>query len=204
MRDSYFSLLCLGDSYTVGEAVKLYESFPYRLVQNLRNNTLHFYAPEIVAATGFTSDELLELIENYSLNESYDFVTLLVGVNNQYRGLALEKFESEFEQLLNKSISFVNSKADHVVLISIPDWGVTPFAKNWDQEKISLQINEFNAVIQKLAYQYKTSYLNITDGSRQALTDETLVASDGLHPSGKEYEKWASGISAIIEGLIKK
>lgn len=204
MRNTYFSMLCLGDSYTIGECVKLFESFPYQLVQMLRKNGMHFHAPEIVAVTGFTSDELMEILKNYRLNDAYDFVTILIGVNNQYRGLAIEKFANELEKMVKEAIEIANSKTDQVILISIPDWSVSPFAKDFDKEKVSTQLNAFNEVVRNFAHQYKTSYLDITTGSREALYDESLVASDGLHPSGKEYEKWAKALAGIIQNLLKR
>ena len=125
---------------------------------------------------------------------SYDFVTLLIGVNNQYRGRSIEEYASQFEILLQKAIKFAKDKPSKVVVVSIPDWGATPFAKDRDTKKIATEIDAFNAVNKRIALQYKVHYADITPSSRDAITDKNLVAKDGLHPSGKEYAKWAEKI----------
>lgn len=188
------SYLALGDSYTVGESVPLYENFPYQLVQQLRKKGIRVSAPEIVAKTGWTTDELLTGISQTQFLPSYDFVTLLIGVNNQYRGRSIEEYAIQFEILLQKAIKFAKDKPSKVVVVSIPDWGATPFAKDRDTKKIATEIDAFNAVNKRIALQYKVHYADITPGSRDALTDKDLVAKDGLHPSGKEYAKWAAEI----------
>ena len=193
------SYLALGDSYTVGESVPLYENFPYQLVQGLRKKGLQVAAPEIIAKTGWTTDELLVGISQTQFLPSYDFVTLLIGVNNQYRGRSIEEYASQFEILLQKAIKFAKDKPSKVVVVSIPDWGATPFAKDRDTKKIATEIDAFNAVNKRIALQYKVHYADITPGSRDALTDKDLVAKDGLHPSGKEYAKWAAEIIINLE-----
>src|SRR5687768_11382690 len=122
-----YSYLALGDSYTIGEQVIISDSFPYQTVQLLRKSGLSFYAPEIVAVTGYTTDELLSLIAKQKLLSSYDFVSVLIGVNNQYRGKSVSDFEKELDVLLKKAIVFAANNHQHVFVISIPDWGVTPF-----------------------------------------------------------------------------
>ena len=188
------SYLTLGDSYTVGESVPLYENFPYQLVQQLRKKGLQVSAPEIVAKTGWTTDELMSSISQTQFLPSYDFVTLLIGVNNQYRGRSIEEYAVQFETLLKKGITFAKNKPSKVIVVSIPDWGATPFAKDRDTKKIATEIDAFNAVNKRIALQYKVHYADITPGSRDALNDKDLVAKDGLHPSGKEYAKWAEKI----------
>jgi lysophospholipase L1-like esterase len=188
------SYLALGDSYTVGESVPLYENFPYQLVQQLRKKGIRVSAPEIVAKTGWTTDELLSGINQTNFLPAYDFVTLLIGVNNQYRGRSIEEYAIQFEILLQKAIKFAKDKPSKVVVVSIPDWGATPFAKDRATKKIATEIDAFNAVNKRIAIQYKVHYADITPGSRDALTDKDLVAKDGLHPSGKEYAKWAAEI----------
>ena len=141
-----YSYLALGDSYTIGEQVRIYESFPYQTVQLLRVKGFSFYAPEIVAVTGFTTDELNTLIDETQLLPQYDFVSLLIGVNNQYRGRSVEDFAIEFEGLLQRAVRFAGGKENHVHILSIPDWGVTPFAADRDNKKIEQQIDAFNAL----------------------------------------------------------
>lgn len=204
MTRHFFTYLALGDSYTIGEAVPIYESFPYQAVQRLRAAGLHFNAPEIVAKTGWTTAELAEHILHTGLNEHYDFVTLLIGVNNQYRGENIKDYKTDLEFLLHKAIHFAGDNANHVIVLSIPDWSVTPFAKKRDTQKIVEEINSFNKINKSVALQYKVNYLNITDSTRSAAKDASLVTNDGLHPSGKEYGKWADEIAAVIKKLSGK
>src|SRR5882724_6481681 len=146
MTKHIFSYLALGDSYTVGEAVPLNESFPYQTVQLLRKSNLHFHAPEIIAKTGWTTVELAEHILHTRLNEHYDFVTLLIGVNNQYRELSIGDYSNDFEFLLRKAIHFAGEKKENVIILSIPDWAVTAFAKKRDTKKITIEIDAYNKI----------------------------------------------------------
>src|SRR5207244_9009351 len=116
----------------------------------------------------------------------YDFVTLLIGVNNQYRGRTVENYKPEFEGLLKQAINFAGGKADHVFVLSIPDWGVTPFAKDRERDKIAKEIDEYNAANKEISSNYQVTYIDITTGTREAATDISLLAADGLHPSAKE------------------
>ncbi len=197
-----YNILCLGDSYTIGESVPLHESFPYQLVQMLRKKGHLFNAPEIVAKTGWTSFELMEHLEKIKLNSQYNFATLLIGVNNQYRGLSTEAFAKDFDFLLNKAIHSVDKNAKNVIVLSIPDWSVTPFAKDRNVVQIASEIDAYNGVCELIAQKYQVQYLNITDDTRQALHDETLLATDGLHYAAKSHSIWANKVSGIIEKSI--
>jgi len=192
------SYLALGDSYTIGESVPVYENFPYQTVQLLRSKGLMVHAPEIVARTGWTTDELLAGIEKTKFLAEYDLVSLLIGVNNQYRGRSLEEYGEQFKILLSKAIFFAGGKKEHVFVISIPDWGATPFAEGRDRKKIGEEINAFNQLKKKICLEFGIHFIEITEGSRNALTDQSLVARDKLHPSGKEYAKWAEKLAAAI------
>ena len=163
------TLLALGDSYTIGEGVPLYESFPYQVVQMLRAEGYEFSAPEIIAKTGWTTDELQSVISSYKFQHSYDFVTLLIGVNNQYRGKTTEEYKQQFSTLLKKSIRLCSNQSSHVIVLSIPDWGLTPFAKEKDSKKISEQIDQFNTVNKTLAVEHGARYIDVTSGSRNIL-----------------------------------
>src|SRR5438477_10891129 len=203
---SPYTLLCLGDSYTIGESVLPAENFPNQTVKLLRQLNYEFEYPEIVAKTGWTTNELKNGINKHSFNNSYDFVTILIGVNNQYRGRTIEDYKLQFEPLLRQAIQFTNGKTDHVIVLSIPDWGVTPFAKNnpgKDQKQIAKEIDLYNKANKEIAEVYKVNYIDITPGTRDAVNDLILLASDGLHPSGKEYAKWAEKVSAVIESVMK-
>lgn len=198
MTKHIFSLLALGDSYTIGEGVPVYENFPYQTVQLLRKKGFHFHAPELVAKTGWTTFELAEHILHTSLNEHYDFVTLLIGVNNQYRNLESSEYKTDFEFLLKKAIHYAGEKPDHVFVLSIPDWGVTPFAKEKNRQKIAAEIDEYNMLNKQIAQQYKVHYLDITTPSRSVTDDDNFIAADGLHPSGKAYAQWAEMLARMI------
>lgn len=202
MTKHHFTFLSLGDSYTIGESVPLHESFPYQALQLLRNKGLHFHAPEIVAKTGWTTFELAEHILHTKLDEHYDFVTLLIGVNNQYRGLSVEDYATDFEFLLKKAIHFAAEKSNHVIVLSIPDWGYTNFAKGKETKKITEDIDVFNAINKSISLQHKVHYVEITGSSRKAINDSSLLAADGLHYSAKEHAKWAKEVAAIIEKII--
>jgi lysophospholipase L1-like esterase len=196
------TLLCLGDSYTIGENVSLHENFPYQTIQLLRQNRIEFHAPEIVAKTGWTSFELIHHINNIQLQSNYDFVTLLIGVNNQYRGLSAEDFKIDFEFLVKKALTLVDNNSKHVIVLSIPDWGVTTFAKDRDVIQISNEINVFNGVCEMMAQKYQTHFINITESTRRAKSDESLLTTDGLHYSAKEHAIWAKKVAAIITATI--
>ena len=138
--------LALGDSYTIGESGLIQKSFPYQTVQMLRKDGYNFSAPEIIAKTGWTTDDLEEGIKQHKFLPKYDFVSLLIGVNNQYGGREVMKYNMEFEELLKKAIAFAGNKTNRVVVVSIPDYGVTPFAQSKDPERISKEIDVFNNV----------------------------------------------------------
>ena len=194
--------LALGDSYTIGEGVLLIESFPYQLCQLLRSKGHPVHAPEIVAKTGWTTDELLQAMEHYQFLEQYSLVTVLTGVNNQYRGRMVEEYKIQFEHLLKNAIHLAGHKRDHVIVISIPDYGVTPFAQTLNKEKIAKEIDLFNSVNRAVSAQYKVQYVNVTEISRIS-AGEDMLAADKLHPSGKQYKLWAEIISDALKSLLK-
>lgn len=201
-----YHYLALGDSYTIGQNVPASENFPNQVVSKLLNNAKPFLPARIIAKTGWTTDELGNGIiasnEVTPLRQSYDFVSLLIGVNNQYRGRSVDNFRTEFEVLLIKAIAFADDKPEKVVVLSIPDWGVTPFANNRDRTQIAAEIDAYNAAKKQLAQQYNVHYIDITPWTREAATDNTLLADDGLHPSGKEYKRWAEKIAAYFTSKI--
>lgn len=199
----HFSLLCLGDSYTIGEQVPLHESFPYQTVQLLRKAHHAFYAPEIIAKTGWTTFELAEHLLHIQLNDHYDFVTLLIGVNNQYRGLSEEDFHDEYEYLLKKALHFTGNTAEHVIALSIPDWGVTPFAREKDQDTIAKEIDIYNSIIEEMTSRYKVHFIDITTAQRIDGANTSFLAGDHLHPSGNEYAKWAKEVFNIIHEMTR-
>lgn len=199
-----YTYLALGDSYTIGEQVLLAESFPYQTVQLLRNAGKQFTAPEIIAKTGWTTDELLNAIENRFLLDQYDFVSLLIGVNNQYRGRKASEFKIEFEHLLQLSIQFAANIPSHVFVLSIPDWGVTPFANGRNSKQVAEEIDEYNEICRTSSLKYNVHFIDITQLQRADGHKPEFLAGDGLHPSRNEYTKWASLFSkAIISSIAQ-
>jgi lysophospholipase L1-like esterase len=194
--------LALGDSYTIGEQVPFAENYPNQLVQLMRKDGYDFQAPEIVARTGWTTDELQFGINNHLFRSSYDFVTLLIGVNNQYRGRSAEDYEAHFSDLLEQAIAFAGNRRERVAVLSIPDWGITPFAAGKDQAQISREIDLFNEVNRRVTIAAGIHYIYITDLTREAINDPDLLAADGLHPSGKEYRRWAGLLSLFFKSAI--
>lgn len=182
--------LALGDSYTIGESVPSNERFPVVLAK-----TWKLGEPQIIAKTGWTTDELNAAIDAADPKGPYELVTLLIGVNNQYRGRDAEQYRGEFTGLLKRAIGFAGGDAKKVIVVSIPDWGVTPFAEGRDRAKIAAEIDRYNAINREESLRAGAQYVDITPISRQH--DASLVAADGLHPSGKQYLQWVKTIVAV-------
>jgi lysophospholipase L1-like esterase len=195
------SYLALGDSYTIGEGVAAEQNFPHQLAALMHKQGVEVKGPDIVAKTGWTTDELMTAINGAKLLPRYDYVTLLIGVNNQYRGRSVNEYTLQFEMLLMKAITFAGGDTSHVIVVSIPDWGATPFAKEKgvDRAKVTEEINAFNKENNRIAYQYKVKYVNITAGTREAMVDPELLTNDKLHYSGVEYQRWASAILKLMK-----
>ncbi len=200
-NEKTLTYLALGDSYTIGESVAQKESFPYQLVSVLKSKNIVIGSPKIIAKTGWTSDELQSAIKAENINQTFDIVTLLIGVNNQYRGNPKATYRKEFKELLQQAIGFAGGNKKHVFVVSIPDWGVTPFAKGHlkSVQTIASEIDEFNAINKEESLAMQVSYVDITPGSRIAATDVSLIASDGLHPSGKMYGQWAEKLGEVVK-----
>jgi lysophospholipase L1-like esterase len=202
MSKHHYSYLALGDSYTIGESVPLHESFPYQAVQLMRKKGYAFQAPEIIAKTGWTSFELAEQLLHTQLNDAYDFVSLLIGVNNQYRGLEMDDFKTDFSFLLKKAIHLCGQNPAHVFVLSIPDWGCTPFARGKDAKTISKEIDAFNQICVEETRMQQASFIAITEESRKAVNDKTLLAKDGLHYSAKAHAVWAEKLAGMMQGIL--
>ncbi len=196
--------LALGDSYTIGESVLLHESFPYQTVQLLRKAGHDTAAPEMLARTGWTTEELQTAMAAYSFSARYDLVSLLIGVNNQYRQQPIMLYKEQFEALLNRSIELAGGKKDHVVVLSIPDYSVTPFAAQMDREKTAKEIVEYNNLSMAICLQYKVAYLDLTAQTREAASNDALLAADDLHPSAAAYRRWALLLAEIVQKQVKK
>lgn len=199
MENKTYTYLALGDSYTIGESVPLQENFPNQAVKLLREKGYFFEHPTIIAKTGWTTDELAVAIKKAVTQPRYDVVSLLIGVNNQYREERPEDYASQFGDLLEQAIRFAGSEPSRVFVLSIPDWGVMPFAQDRDRALITKEINYFNRMNRDISEKHTVNYLDITEASREAANDPELVASDGLHPSAKEYGRWAE---KLVAGII--
>jgi lysophospholipase L1-like esterase len=182
--------LALGDSYTIGESVAAEERFPQQLVSRLKTETAIDIQLQVVAKTGWTTGELTDAIDDAAIESTFELVSLLIGVNNQYRGMGTAVYRQEFVQLLQTAIGFAGGDAARVVVLSIPDYGVTPFAANMDTAKIAREIDAFNAINFAETAKTAAKYFDITPISRRAAVDPGLIAADGLHPSAKMYGEW--------------
>lgn len=186
--------LALGDSYTIGEGVEPGARWPARLVVALRSSGTPIARLQFVARTGWTTAELLEAIASASppLPPIHDLVTLLIGVNDQYRGYGLTAFRSGFEPLLARAIKLAANNPRRVVVVSIPDWSVTPFAASDSRARpaIAAEIDAFNAIAERLAADSGAAFVDVTTDSRRAAYDRDLLAADSLHPSASMYESW--------------
>jgi len=187
------SFLALGDSYTIGESVSVPNRWPVQLVDSLQKHGIDCLEPRIIAATGWRTDNLKSAIAKAKFRQKYNLVSLLIGVNNFYQGKTAEQYAGEFESLLITALQLAGGIPSHVFVLSIPDYGYTPFGKN-DQEKISIGVDTFNDISKTVANKLGIKYYSTTEISRKGLTEPDLVAPDGLHPSGKMYAAWVEMI----------
>jgi lysophospholipase L1-like esterase len=196
--------LALGDSYTIGEAVPASDSYPYLLAAQLTVQKYPVKTPPIIATTGWTTDQLINAISTSGITgKKFDFVTLLIGVNDQFQNLSMDNYRTKFQQVLNTAINFANGNKNRVFVLSIPDYGVTPFAGGNDSV-IGPQIDQFNAINKQISTNAGVNYLDITPISREAAADLTLIAGDGLHPSGKMYQLWVNLLEPIVAARLKQ
>ena len=195
-------MLALGDSYTIGEGVAEGDRWPVRLAAMLRARGIAVASPDIVARTGWTTDELSVGIDAARPGGSYGLVTLLIGVNNQYRGRSGEEYRTQFRALLARATTFAGSRASRVIVVSIPDWGVTPFAQGRDRARIATEIDAFNVINREETVRAGARYVDVTPMSKRAATEKELVAGDGLHPSATMYAEWARlALPVAVEAL---
>lgn len=199
--DTTLTYLALGDSYTIGQSVPYTQSFPFQLSAQLGNNNYSTASPKIIAQTGWTTADLKRAVADSALTKKFSFITLLIGVNNQFQNGDTTTYRTEFDQLLNTSITYAKGNLKHVFVLSIPDWSVTPYARISGRSlmQIKAQIDIFNGINERESKRLGVNYLNITDISREAATDPTLLADDGLHPSGLMYKKWIALLLPQVE-----
>lgn len=191
--DRQVSMLALGDSYTIGESVEISKRWPHQFIDELRKLGVSAEYPDYIAATGWTSRRLIQWINN-TLDEEkdYNLVSILIGVNNQYQGIDIESYEPDLRNIIDKALNIVHQDTSRVFILSIPDYAYTPFGEG--RETISVEIDEYNAIKSSVAAEYGIVYIDITPISRNGISDPSLVALDGLHPSGKQYKLWVQSI----------
>lgn len=197
--------LALGDSYTIGEAVTEIERFPEQLVARLTQEGFTIQSLDIIARTGWTTANLYREIIRANLPDTvYNLVSLLIGVNDQFRGRSLDNYRREFTNVLHQALRLAGDRAERVIVLSIPDYGVTPYVSSDTQaKKIAREIDDFNDAAANICLAYDVRFLNITAVSREAANDSSLIASDGLHPSGKMYKKWVDLLLPQVVEMLR-
>jgi lysophospholipase L1-like esterase len=190
--------LALGDSYTIGEGVASEERWPAQLARRLRAHGIAIGEPEIIATTGWTTDELAAAMDEHVFTPPYALVTLLIGVNNQYRGRPLDNYRDEFSALLTRAIALAGGNPEQVVTVSIPDWGVTRYAVEQDRDAavVARDIDAFNTAARRIAADREVAFVDVTPASREAGAAPAMLVDDGLHPSAAQYAEWTDRIVA--------
>lgn len=202
--------LALGDSYTIGESVSESERWPVQLAARLHERGIAIDAPRIVATTGWTTDELAAAMDETTFEPPYALVTLLIGVNNQFRGRGLDEYRTQFSGLLARAIALAGNDASRVIVVAIPDWGATPYGRGSGRNtaQIARDLDAFNAAAQEIATQQHAHFVDIVEVSRphgdQAAFDRNLTAGDGLHPSAALYAHWVERILPVAEARLRK
>lgn len=190
-KNAVYTYLALGDSYTIGQSVPVADQWGMQLADLLRKDGLDISNPVTIARTGWTTSELTKATQEANLNPTFDLVTLLIGVNNQYRGQPLATYRTEFSALLQTSVKLAEGKPKQVLVLSIPDWGATPFGSGNNRQRIAEEIDAFNSAAKEIAQEAGVTFINITPLTREFGNDPTYLASDGLHYSGKMHREWA-------------
>lgn len=188
-----YSFLALGDSYTVGEGVSYEESWPSQFVDYALDRGIDFKNPELIAQTGWKTYDLLNAIKSSNLSVKYDFISLLIGVNNQFNSRPLSEFEDDLNEILTE-INYLKKGNSKVIVISIPDWGYSPYGSSYDRDRISDEIDQFNNILKKISEQNNLNFVDVTQISRLAIKEPNLIAEDKLHPSGLMYLEWVKKI----------
>lgn len=199
-----YSFLSLGDSYTIGESVSETDRWSVQLANLLRKDGVDVADPDIIARTGWTTAELQNAIKSSKNQKTYSLVSLLIGVNNQYRGQGQDRYRTEFRELLMTAINFAGGNAHHVFVLSIPDWSASPYAAGRDKATISQELDQFNDIARNECQKAGITFTDITTISRSAAGDDTQFASDGLHYSGKQMRGWAEKALPVVKALLGK
>lgn len=212
--------LALGDSYTIGEGVHPSDRWPAQLAASLQRSGVDCAAPEYVARTGWTTDELSSALAialgQGAITPPFDLVSLQIGVNNHYRGRPLPEFRKQFSGLLKQAIHLAGELTNRVLVISIPDWGVTPFAEKLFREqgykvvpaehaRVTFEIDAYNAAKQTEALQYGVHFIDITPLTRVISADpDDWLVDDQLHPSPPMYAAWVERILPVAQSVLRR
>jgi lysophospholipase L1-like esterase len=196
--------LSLGDSYTIGENVPADHRWPNQLVKLLSSRGIMVSDPTIIAKTGWTTQDLIEALHKGDLKENFDLVSLLIGVNNQYQGLGLRDYRRDFKVLMQQALFYARGNPNRVIVLSIPDWGKTPFAGDRNRDLIRKEIDAFNDINRYEAGVSGSHYIDVTEVSRRALADSSLIGNDRLHPSGKMYAEWVALVLPVVIKILQK
>jgi lysophospholipase L1-like esterase len=202
MAQEKLNYLALGDSYTIGEAVDYDKNWPSQLTKRLAQEGIGVAELKVIATTGWTTDELADAIDKEDLQKKYDLVSLLIGVNNQYRNYDIKQYEEEFEFLVQKAILFADGKPARVFVVSIPDYGVTPFGKEKEPQTIDREIRRYNELSQAICEDYNIAFVDIFGISKNAADDPLLITDDDLHPSAEMYSLWVDEILPVVKKLL--
>ena len=196
--------LALGDSYTIGEGVAAADRWPLQVAACLRDAGIALQDPRIIATTGWTTDELATAMDAAEPLGRWDFVSLLIGVNNQYRGRSVANYIDEFTGLLQRAIALAGGRAERVLVLSIPDWGVTPFARQElrSPRRIAQEIDTYNAAAQTVCATHNVAFVDITGISRDAGDTLQMLVEDGLHPAAVQYTRWVDAVLPVAKGLL--
>lgn len=194
--------LALGDSYTIGESVDTSMRWPVQLATRLEADSVHIAALKIIAKTGWRTNQLIDAIEAEKPANDYDMVSLLIGVNNQYRNYPIDQYRTEFTTLLTTAVTLASGQANNVFCVSIPDYAFTPFGQSKVPEKITRELDAYNAIADSICQSMNIPFVQITDISRQGLDQPTLVAADALHPSGEMYSLWVDRIYSTALNIL--
>jgi lysophospholipase L1-like esterase len=196
--------LALGDSYSIGEGVDEAGRWPVQLAARLRADGIALAPPRIIAQTGWTTDELEAAMDAAEPLGRWDFVSLLIGVNNQYRGRDVASFALDFQRLLERAIRLADDRAERVIVLAIPDWGVTPFAAGRDRAQIAAELDAYNAAIREQCRLRGVAFVDIAPVSRQSGAEPAMLASDGLHPSAALYTLWTTAALPVARERLSR
>lgn len=196
--DPEIRMLVLGDSYSIGESVEENQRWPKQFVVALRELGIESDEPDYIATTGWTTTQLIQGIDIYLNREKkYNLVSILIGVNNQYQGIDISTYEPDLIKIVDKALNVLRQDSSKIFMLSIPDYAFTPFGEG--KPSISQEIDAYNLINKRVAAKYNISYIDITPLSRTGLSNPSLVAGDGLHPSGFQYGEWVQKILPLTD-----